>query len=289
VEALKPTARRSALCVPGDRIDRVRKALASAADEVIIDLEDAVAPGAKSTARDRVCELLTTLPDVSRLGVRINALGSSWWRADVAALNRARPDLPSLVVPKVQRGSDLADVEALLPSRGTGLQALVETAEGLHRVDEIAGSSTRLRTVIIGYADLAADLQRAVGAGGNVAWLPVQHALLLAARRHGIQAIDGPSFNFRDTTDCRAANVWAAQLGFDGKWAIHPSQVDDLNDAFTPSEAETRRARAIVDAFEAAMVTQSGAVGVEGVMLDQPVYDAAIQLLARASRTEGGL
>jgi citrate lyase subunit beta/citryl-CoA lyase len=143
-------------------------------------------------------------------------------------------------------------------------------------VQEIAAASPRLDALILGYADLAASLG---GARDLDAWLPAQHAIVVAARAHGLQAIDGPYLGIAPDEGFYAAAARGRDLGFDGKWAIHPSQVDALNAAFTPDAAEVERARAIVAALQDA---EEGAVTLDGEMLDEAVRLAALRVLARA-------
>jgi citrate lyase subunit beta / citryl-CoA lyase len=262
------------------------KAEGIAADEVVIDLEDAVAPAAKDEARAAVIELLGGWGGAA-VAVRVNAPRTPWCHPDLAALG-ALVDRPgSIVLPKVESPGDLAFVDRLLDGveaaagRAVPLrvQALIETAAGLARVQEIAGSSARLESLILGYADLAASL----GGGRDLdASLPAQHAVLTAARSHGLQAIDGPYLGIEPDERFRAAAARARDLGFDGKWAIHPSQVEPLSETFRPTDAELERARAVVEALESAERSGQGAVSLDGEMLDEAVRVAALRVLARA-------
>jgi citrate lyase subunit beta/citryl-CoA lyase len=278
---MSPPARRSCLSVPGSSERKLAKAAGLAADEVVIDLEDAVAVDAKDDARAATVAALQAWTG-GGVAVRVNAPGTPWCHLDLAAL-AALPELPaSIVVPKVQSAGDLAFVDRLLDGVEAGarvplrVQALIETAAGLANLHEIAAASPRLDALILGYADLAASL------GGKREldhWLPAQHAVVVAARANGLQAIDGPHLGVSPDDAFHAAVARARDLGFDGKWAIHPSQVDALNAAFTPDEAEVARARAIVAALDSA---QEGAVSLDGEMLDEAVRVAALRLLARA-------
>jgi citrate lyase subunit beta / citryl-CoA lyase len=285
-----PTAqppRRSCLSVPGSSGRKLAKAAGLGADEVVIDLEDAVAVAAKDEARAATVAALEGWSG-SGVAVRVNGAGTPWCHLDVAAL-AGLAELPgSVVVPKVQSAGDLAFVDRLLDGveaaagrrRRFRVQALIETAAGLARVQEIAGSSERLETLILGYADLAASLG---GARELETWLPAQHAVLVAARANGLQAIDGPYLGVTSDAGFHAAAVRARDLGFDGKWAIHPSQLPALNELFLPSEAEIERARAVVAALERAeRESGQGAVSLDGEMLDEAVRAAALRVLARA-------
>jgi citrate lyase subunit beta / citryl-CoA lyase len=279
----RPPSRRSCLSVPGSSERKLAKAADLAADEVVIDLEDAVAVGAKDEARAAVVAALGDWTG-SGVAVRVNGPGTPWCHLDVAAVGALAAMPASIVVPKVEGPGDLAFVDRLLDGVEAGagrerplrVQALIETAAGLANVQAIAAASTRLDALILGYADLAASLG---GARDLDAWLPAQHELLVAARANGLQAIDGPYLGVSADEGFHAAAAHARDLGFDGKWAIHPSQVDALNEAFTPDEAEVARARAVVAALESA---QEGAVTLDGEMLDEAVRAAALRVLARA-------
>jgi citrate lyase beta subunit len=279
----RPPSRRSCLSVPGSSERKLAKAAELAADEVVIDLEDAVAVGAKDEARAAVVAALSDWTG-SGVAVRVNGPGTPWCHLDIAAVG-ALAEMPgSIVVPKVESPGDLAFVDRLLDGVEAGarrerplrVQALIETAAGLANVQEIAAASPRLDALILGYADLAASLG---GARDLDAWLPAQHELLVAARANGLQAIDGPYLGVAPDESFHAAAARARDLGFDGKWAIHPSQVDALNDAFTPDESAVARARAVVAALESA---KEGAVTLDGEMLDEAIRAAALRVLARA-------
>jgi citrate lyase subunit beta / citryl-CoA lyase len=282
----RPPSRRSCLSVPGSSERKLAKAAELAADEVVIDLEDAVALGAKDEARAAVVAALGNWTG-SGVAVRVNGPGTPWCHLDIAAVGALAEMPASIVVPKVESPGDLAFVDRLLDGVEAGagrerplrVQALIETAAGLANAQAIAAASTRLDALILGYADLAASLG---GARDLDAWLPAQHAIVVAARAHGLQAIDGPYLGVAPDEAFHAAAGRARDLGFDGKWAIHPSQVDALNAAFTPGEAEVERARAIVAALEGA---EEGAVQLDGEMLDEAVRVAALRVLARAGAT----
>jgi citrate lyase subunit beta/citryl-CoA lyase len=282
-----PPARRSCLSVPGSSERKLAKAAGLAADEVVVDLEDAVAAAAKDEARAATVAALEGWSG-SEVAVRVNGPGTPWCHLDVAAMGALAQRPGSIVVPKVEGAGDLAFVDRLLDGveaasgrqRPLRVQALIETAAGLARVQEIAAASQRLDALVLGYADLAASLG---GARDLDAWLPAQHALVVAARSNGLQAIDGPYLGVEPDERFHAAAARARDLGFDGKWAIHPSQVPALNELFSPSEAEIERARAVVAALERAeRESGQGAVSLDGEMLDEAVRAAALRVLARA-------
>jgi citrate lyase subunit beta/citryl-CoA lyase len=270
------------------------KAPSRGADEIVIDLEDAVAISAKDEARATVVAALCE-PQWRgvRTSVRVNAPRTPWCHQDIVAL-AALPDAPeSIVVPKVESPADLAFVERLLDGaeaaagRATplGVQALIENAAGVANVTAIAGSSPRLAGLILGYADLSASLGRARGAGAELdSWRAIQDAVLVAARAAGIAAIDGPYLGVKVDAGFQAAAERARDMGFDGKWAIHPAQVAALNELFTPTDEELEHARAVIGALaEAERDGGAGAVALDGQMLDEAVRIAALRVLARAA------
>ena len=270
------------------------KARTLPADEVVIDLEDAVVPAQKDDARSATVTALREDGWKARsIAVRVNGTGTPWFERDVRELaESAGAALDTIIVPKAEATSGLEEVEQLLESseatagrsRPLGLQALIETARGLVHVNEIAASSPRLEALIIGYADLAASLGRPPGLKHDPdRWSWALDAVVVAARAAGIQAIDGPHLQIADLDGLRAAAARARELGYDGKWALHPTQVDPLVEIFSPSAAELDAARAIVSALEAAEGEGgAGAAMLDGEMVDEASRKLALQVLARA-------
>ena len=174
------------------------------ADEIVIDLEDSVAPASKEPARELVAGFLAHTEAAAAVAVRVNVLAGPWGERDVVELTeRVGPRIGSFVLPKVERADQLVAVERLLDTQGeraseVRLQALVETAAGLLHVGEIAAASSRLEALILGYADLAASLGRAPGVMAPERWLYAQETVLVAARAGGLQAIDGPYLEIKD-------------------------------------------------------------------------------------------
>lgn len=275
--------------MPASSERKLEKAAGLGADEVVVDLEDAVAPAAKDEARAAAVDALRQAAwGATTVSVRINAPRSAWCHLDIAALAGVE-QLAAIVVPKVESAADLAFVDRLLDGveaaagreRPLRVQALVETAAGLANVVEIAAGSARLDALILGYADLAASLGRV--AADLDSWRSAQDAVLVAARAHGLQAIDGPYLGIAVDDAFTAAATRARDLGFDGKWAIHPAQVAALNELFTPSAEEIARARGVVEALAGAQEQSGqGAVALDGEMLDEAVRVAALRVLARA-------
>lgn len=280
-------ASRCCLSVPGLNEHMIDKGLGSGADEVILDLEDSVPPEAKQAARATVAAALAAATRTG-LAVRINAVRSPWCHADALACATAAGPARSLIVPKVESAGDLAFIDRLLDGaeaesgRGEPLavQALIETAAGLANLAEIVTATPRLQAIILGYADLSASLGRP-SVGAPPTWLAEQHSILVAARHAGIAAIDGPYLGVDTGSDFATAVDHAAALGFDGKWVIHPRQIDAVTTAFTPTPDQVGWARRVVAALDEAHEAGRGAVSLEGQMIDEALAVAARRTLAR--------
>jgi citrate lyase subunit beta / citryl-CoA lyase len=277
--------RRACLVVPAAPAAKLAKGATLAADEVVLDLEDAVVPVVKDEARAAVAAALGGEWAAESVAVRVNAIGSPWCHLDLAALAASGRDALTAVLPKVEHPHDLAFADRLLAGAEAAgrttpvrLLALIETAAGLAAATEIARSSERLDGLILGYADLAASLART----GEQDWRFAQETVLVAARAAGIQAIDGPYLGTRDDDAFRAGVAHARALGFDGKWAIHPAQLDVLREAFTPTDDEIADARGVLDALDRAAADGAGAVADGDRMLDEALAVSARRVLARA-------
>jgi len=290
-------ARRSCLSVPGVSTKMLAKARGITVDEVVIDLEDSVPVDQKVPARQAVIAALAAgdwaAPTV---GVRINATDSPWCHRDVIEVIEGAGDtLTSLIVPKVQGAGDvefvarLASLVELETARAlpVALELLIETATGLRRVYEAATASARVEALIVGYADLAASLGRPIVVAddpGAIHWRWVLDTVAVAARSAGIQAIDGPHFEIADLDGLRARAQIARALGFDGKWALHPSQIEVVNQAFSPTQAELDQATAILEELNRAEANGGrGALLLDGAMIDEASRKRALGLLARGS------
>lgn len=277
--------RRSCLSVPGSSEKMLAKAPGLAADELVLDLEDAVAPAEKPVARARVVALLDRSAFADRtVAVRVNALDTPWCADDIAAVASAARPPATIVVPKVESAADLATIDRMLSAAGggrtVGIQALIESARGLANVLSIASALPRLRSLILGYADLASSLGRRPGGAGS--WLYARESLLLAARASGLQAIDGPFLAIGEDERLRAEAATVRDLGFDGKWAIHPSQIAILNETFTPGPEEIAEARALLAHLDESRRSGTGASAFCGRMVDEAMRAGALDTLSRA-------
>jgi citrate lyase beta subunit len=281
--------RRACLVVPAAPAAKLAKGRGLEADEIVIDLEDAVVPAAKDEAREAVAAALAEDFAAPSVAVRVNAIGTPWCHVDLAAVAASARERVTVVLPKAEHPHDLAFADRLLAGveaavgRETPVRllALIETAAGLEAVGALARASDRLDGLILGYADLAASLGRPEG-GGPPDWRFAQDAVLVAARAAGIQAIDGPHLGIRDDEPFRAGVAHVRALGYDGKWAIHPAQLDALREAFTPTEAEVADARETLAALDRAAAGGAGAVAAGDRMLDEALAVSARRVLARA-------
>jgi citrate lyase subunit beta/citryl-CoA lyase len=256
------------LFVPGDRPDRIEKALASAAHAVIVDLEDAVAPGAKAQARANAVELLGAR-GARRVHVRVNGAGTPWHEDDVAAL--APLPLAGLSVPKVESTAELDAIEARLP-----LHCLLESARGVEAAYAIA-SHPRVAGLSLGEADLGGETGQS-GDGLDWARGRVVNAAVAAGLPRPPQSVYP---DLRDPEGLRGSCERGRELGFLGREAIHPAQLPVIEQAYLPSEAEAARARALLAAFDA---SATGAFAWEGRLVDAALVRAARTTVALADR-----
>lgn len=281
--------RRACLVVPAAPAAKLAKGRGLEADEIVIDLEDAVLPAAKDEAREAVMAALAEDFAAPSVAVRVNAIGTPWCHVDLAAVASATREHVTVVLPKAEHPHDIAFADRLLDgveaavgrTTPVRLLALIETAAGLDAAGVLARASHRLDGLILGYADLAASLGRPEG-GEPADWRFAQDAVLVAARAAGIQAIDGPHLGIRDDGPFRAGVAHARALGYDGKWAIHPAQLDALREAFTPTAAEVADARDTLAALDRAAADGAGAVAAGDRMLDEALAVSARRVLARA-------
>jgi citrate lyase beta subunit len=281
-------------------------ALASAADAVFLDLEDAVAPDEKADAREKVVQALTELDWRNRPTLyRVNALDTPYFYRDlIEVVEGAGDSLDSILIPKAQRPEDL-HVGATLLSQlelATGLEpgkikleAQVESAEGLANIDGIASATERLEALHFGPGDFAASLRMPQTSIGTMdEWDEAypghrfhyaMHRIVVAARAAGLRAIDGPLADYRDEEGLRKSCLLARSLGFDGKWCIHPAQIEVVNEVFSPTGEEIEWAEKVVAAYEGASAAGTGAISVGGQMVDAASIKLARNTLdlARAS------
>lgn len=288
--------RRSVLVCPGDNLKMASKAAQSDADEVVLDLEDAVAPARKAAARKVVIEALLTLDWGGKLrAFRPNSPNSRYCYKDIVEVVGAAGDhLDAVVLPKVCDLGDIHFADRLLAqielehglTRHIQIEALIETAWGMLNIKEIAQASSRLSALIFGGVDYAADVHARAGVGGSARLFHYERSqILVTARATGLDAVDGVTPNFRDLDQLRHDAARAAEMGFDGKWVIHPAQIEPANRAFTPSAEEIERARHLVDAYRKAVEEgHQGVLAVDGEMVDVASIQVELKKLAIAEK-----
>ena len=278
---------RSELAVPGSNPGMFEKAASSNADYVFLDLEDAVAPDDKEQARRNVIEALNDIDWRGRgktVSVRINGIDTHYMYRDVVdVIEQAGHKLDTILIPKVGVSSDVYMVDAMVSQieqakkieHSIGLEALIETALGMANVESIATASVRMEALHFGVADYAASCRaRTVNIGGlnpdypGDQWHDGLSRMLVACRAYGLRPIDGPFGDFKDPDGYRLAARRGAALGYEGKWAIHPSQIDLANEVFSPPEAEVTRAKRIIEALGEAARQGKGAAQLDGRMID---------------------
>jgi citrate lyase subunit beta / citryl-CoA lyase len=292
------TVRRSELACPAHSLKMMAKAAASQADEVIFDLEDGCAPSQKIPARKTLIEAFNTLDFGGKLrAFRPNSLHTKFFYSDVIeVVEAAGGKIDIVVLPKVQDASDVLFADRLLTQieQNTGLplgrirlEALIETARAVLHAESIAASTPRLAGLIFGVVDYAGNIGARDPVREQFALYHYPKAkTVAAARAAGIDVVDGVTLQFRDLGQCEHDARSAAQMGFDGKWAIHPDQVAVINRVFTPSPEEITRAREIINLYEKADVNSGlGAVVYKDEMVDAASLPIERKKLAIAKKT----
>lgn len=313
IEQATPRLHRSELAVPGSNPAMFEKAAKCAADIVFLDCEDAVAPDDKEQARKNIIQGLNEIDWGSKtMMVRINGLDTHYMYRDVVDIVEACPRLDMILIPKAGTAADVYAVDMLVTqieaakkrSKRIGFEVLIETALGMANVEAIAQSSRRLEAMSFGVADYAASTRARTTVIGGVnkdsvvltdkdengnrqshwtdPWHAAQTRMMVACRAYGLRPIDGPFGDFGDPDGYKAAANRAAVLGYEGKWAIHPSQIELANEVYTPSAAEVTKARRILEAMAQAAKEGKGAVSLDGRLIDIASIRMAEALIAKA-------
>ncbi len=279
---------RSVLLVPASNWSMIQKTATARADAVCIDLEDAVAPDEKEASRANVVRAYRELDFGDKLRMfRMNGLDTHFAYRDLVEIVEAAGDrIDLIVIPKVNRPEDVYVVETLLGqiesykkySRPIGIEALIETALGCVNIREIAACSERLEGFVYGPGDYAASVRMPMESIGELdendriypghRWHHVMHSIVSAAKAYNKRAVDGPFAGIKNPEGLVQACKIGRAMGFDGKWCIHPSQIETVNQTFVPSEKEIGWARMVLDEYEAALREGRGAISVKGKMID---------------------
>jgi len=283
--------RRTMLYVPGSSTKMLEKGKDLDVDSLIIDLEDAVALSQKDAARETVVKALNEIDFGNKeKNVRINALSTPFGESDLKEVIKAKPD--AFVVPKVNRAEDLLQVDALLSSLekenglapGTiSLHAMIESPHAIVNINEIAASTKRLKAMLFGAADYTKETRGKITKERLELLYPL-NKMVLAARVNGIDAIDSPFFDIKDTEGLIYHTNIVRNMGYDGKSVIHPSQIKPVNDIFTPTKEEVEFAKKVIEAFKQADEQGIGATVVDGQLVERLHAEAAKRTLMIAQR-----
>jgi malyl-CoA/(S)-citramalyl-CoA lyase len=298
----KSRLQRSELAVPGSNPTMIEKAAMSAADFVFLDCEDAVAPPDKEQARKNIIQALNDIDWRGKgktVSVRINGLDTHYMYRDVVdIMEQAGSKLDTILIPKVGTAADVYTVECIVSqievakglTNKVGTEALIETPLGMANVEAIASAPSRLEAMHFGVADYAAfNKARTVVIGGlnpdypGDQWHFALSRMTVACRAFGLRPIDGPFGDFSDPDGYTAGAKRAAALGIEGKWAIHPSQIELANAVFSPTAKEVERAERIIAALKEAEAQGKGAASLDGKMIDAASEKMAKNLIATAA------
>ena len=286
--------RRTVLYVPGDSEKMLSKAVSAAADLLLLNLEDGVAGAKKDEARENVARALRSLEFGSKeVVVRINSMESEVGRKDLAAMVPCRPD--GICLPKVESAAEIsaADIAVLELEQGYGVaegelrfHAMIESARGLLQAPAIAAASPRLASLIFGSADFIQDVRCDPGVDRVELLLALEH-IVLAARAAGLDAIDAPCFELRDQDRLRREATQARRIGFDGKSALHPAQLEIINQVFEVTSDEIAWAEKVVAELNRAEARGRALSTLDGMLIDNPHRAAADRILRRAALAKG--
>ena len=299
----RPLPRRSCHSVPGSSDKFLAKAPTLGADMYFLDLEDAVAPLEKEASRPRVVSAIRDQDwGDAVLCVRVNAWDTKWTYGDVIeVVGQAGERLDEIMLPKVQSAAQVVAMDLLLtqvetnhglPPGHIGIEAQIETAQGLINVEEICAASSRLETVILGPVDMSASMGMPSLSGGlQIPEYPGDYfhyvfmKILMAGRANGLQVIDGPYVKVRDPEGCRDYARRSQILGFDGKWSLHPDQVLIMNEVFSPTQEQFDKASDVLASYrQATEGDRKGAVMFGEEMIDEASRKVAITLVAKGER-----
>ena len=276
--------RRCSLSVPGDSEKMLAKAQTMDCDQIILDLEDSVASESKMRARNNVSEVIEKRSFLAKtVSVRINATDSEHCHSDLIELvSRAGKNLDTVILTKTRRAADVLFVDTLLSQLENkssleskiGVECLIEDVEGLMRVEEIASSTNRLEALIFGMGDFAASQGmrvQTIGGGNDQSkdiWHYPRYKITVAAKAFGLDAIDGPYADFSDSEHLKSDCDRASLIGMNGKWAIHPNQIEVIQKVFSYSQEEVEHARAQLAAYEEGKKNGLGVVKLGNTMID---------------------
>ena len=284
--------RRSMLFVPGSNEKMVSKSLASDADCLILDLEDSVAPQVKNEAREFVRDFIKKTDfGEKEIVVRINSPKTEYGVDDLRAMIQAQPH--TLVIPKTERGDEMKELDRLMTEMekedhlsigGVKLMPLIETPLGIINIDEIAMSTPRLIGLLFGAGDFTRETHGQITQERMELYFPLMK-IVIAARAAKIDAIDTPYFDVKNPEGCEMNAQQAKIMGYDGKAAIHPTQVDVINRVFTPTPAEVERAKKVIEVYQKAEAAGKGATQLDGQLIEHVHVTISKRILKIAEKT----
>jgi malyl-CoA/(S)-citramalyl-CoA lyase len=298
---MKPN--RSNLSVPGHRKKMHLKALGSSADVVMFDLEDSVPPEQKELARKTIIKTLGEIKDISKtISVRINSVDTPFAFKDIIEVVGAAGNIiDAIVIPKVNHPGDIHFASRLLDGiemdqnikAKIQIEACIETAKGLEQVSKIALASSRIKSLVFGIADYSASIGvRLTSVSGHGEreediypghrWHYPLSRMVMAAKANDLLAIDAPYGDFKNISGLEHSAKMASAIGCDGKWLIHPDQIETVNKVFTPSNEDIQRAKKILDLFKTGGLAKTKAIAIDGKMIDQATFRLAKQLWDQA-------
>lgn len=280
--SLRP--RRSVLYMPGANARALDKARSLPADALILDLEDAVSPDAKSQAREQMSQAVLAGGYGKReVIIRVNGLNTEWGEADLKAV--ATLPIDGVLLPKIESAQQIADAVRILDAvdaqRQLPIWIMAETPRGMLNIDDIAGAP-RLKVIVMGTSDLAKDM-RVRHTPDRVGLLVPLSLCIIAARAHGVEIVDGVYLDLNDEDGYRAACVQGRDMGFDGKTLIHPKQIEAANQTFAPSDIEVTHAQEVIAAWDQAQSEGKGVVVVNGRLIENLHVEEAKRVLALAN------
>lgn len=297
-ERRKPIrVRRSELTCPGNNMKMMAKAAESNADWVMFDLEDTVPPAEKEKSRDMVAEALNNLDFKGKVrAFRPNNLRSQYWYEDIIhVVSKAGKNIDIIVIPKIYGPEEIVAVDQLLTQLERklglevgkiGLEVLIETAQSVVRLKEICMASPRLEALIFGVADFSASIgAREMKKDQHINFLYAKQAVVIHAKAFGLDAIDCVTLDFKDVEATRRDAEWAARFGFDGKWVIHPAQIDVVNEVFTPTDEDIKRSLRIIEEYRKAEKEKGvWSIAIEGELVDAATIRVEFKKLLYAKK-----
>ncbi len=288
--------RRSQMATPANKYSMIRKAAKSEADQIFLDIEDSVPGEEKEKARDNVVKGVKSLDwGEKTVSIRMNPVGSEHWLEDLQVV-LGEVDIDTVIIPKVRSEKDVYAVEKVIETvrngKKTGLEPQIEDGKGLQNVMEIAGASEKNESLIFGPGDYSASVEMpglSIGSSNDYdghRWHHELSKINSAAKAHNLDCIDGPFANVEDLDGYRRSAMNARELGCDGKWVVHPSQIPVANEVFSPGQETVEEARKILEEYEKASDQGTGAIEVDGNLVDEATIRMAEKIIEKQEKID---